>query len=126
MQQIHEITGLHVDILKQCLKAMEKEDLVAQTAGGFLFASVEYTIKKQGHLKAAKLMNENSYMGMALVTYDEYFKIMEVQLQGRYPIDILHKVVEKAFREVVGMAYPKKVLTESAIGVKGFFIYGPP
>jgi predicted ATPase with chaperone activity len=126
VQQIHEITGLHVDILEQCLKAMEKEDLVAQTAGGFLFASVEYTIKKQGHLKAAKLMNENPYMGTAPVTYDEYFKIMEVQLQGRYPIDIPHEVVEKAFREVVGMAYPKKVLTESAIGGKGFFIYGPP
>ncbi|MBI5459337.1 ATP-binding protein [Methanobacterium sp.] len=126
VQQIHEITGLHIDLLEQCLKPMEKQDLAAQTGGGFLFASVEYTIKKQGHLKAAQLMEENPYIGMAPVTYDDYFKIMGVQLQGRYPLRIPHEVVEKAFRDVVGMAYPKKVLTEAAIGGKGFFIYGPP
>jgi len=126
VQQIHEITGLHIDILEQSLKPMEKQDLVAQTGGGFLFASVEYTIKKQGHLKAAQLMEENPYIGIAPVTYDDYFKIMEVQLKGRYPLQIPHEVVEKAFRDVVGMAYPKKVLTEAAIGGKGFFIYGPP
>ncbi|NYB52784.1 MAG: ATP-binding protein [Methanobacteriaceae archaeon] len=126
VQQMHEIVGLHIDILEECLKPMEKENLIGQTGGGFLFASVDYTIKKQGHLKAVKLMEENPYVGIAPVTYDEYFKIMEVQLKGRYPIKIPSEVIEKAFHDVVGMEYPKKVLTESAIGGKGFFIYGPP
>ena len=71
-------------------------------------------------------MKDNPYIGIAPVTYDEYFKIMQVQLKGRYPLDIPSAVVEKAFSDVVGMEYPKKVLTESAIGGKGFFIYGPP
>lgn len=126
VQQMHEILGLHIDILEQCLKPMEKENLIAQTGGGFLFASVDYTIKKQGHQKAVKLMDENPYIGVAPVTYDEYFNIMEVQLKGRYPIKIPEEVIQKAFHDVVGMEYPKKVLTESAIGGKGFFIYGPP
>jgi len=126
VQQMHEITGLHVDLLEQCLKPMEKEDLIVQTGGGFLFASVDYTIKKQGHQKAVKLTEENPYIGTAPVTYDEYFKIMEVQLKGRYPMKIPPDVIQRAFHDVVGMEYPKKVLTEAAIGGKGFFIYGPP
>jgi predicted ATPase with chaperone activity len=126
VQQMHEIIGLHIDLLEQCLKPMEKKDLIGQTGGGFLFASVDYTIKKQGHLKAVQLMEENPYIGMAPVTYDDYFKIMEIQLKGRYPLKIPKEVVERAFHDVVGMAYPKKVLTEAAIGGKGFFIYGPP
>ncbi|OPX60324.1 MAG: putative ATP-dependent protease [Methanobacterium sp. PtaB.Bin024] len=126
VQQMHEITGLHVDLLEQCLKPMEKDDLIVQTGGGFLFASVDYTIKKQGHQKAVKLTEENPYIGTAPVTYDEYFKIMEVQLKGRYPMKIPPDVIQRAFHDVVGMEYPKKVLTEAAIGGKGFFIYGPP
>lgn len=126
VQQLHEITGLHLDILEVCLKQMEKDDEAVQTGGGFLFASVEYTIKKRGHQKASKIMQENPYQGMAPVTYDEYFNIMEVQLKGRYPIRIPEEVIERAFHDVVGMEYPKKVLTEAAIGGKGFFIYGPP
>ncbi len=126
VQQIAEISGLHMDILEQSLKPMEKDNLVSQTGGGFLFASVEYTIKKQGHEKAVKLMEENPYIGIAPVTYDEYFKIMEIQLKGRYPLKIPKEVVENAFHDVVGMEYPKKVLNEAAIGGKGFFIYGPP
>ncbi|HOI40433.1 MAG TPA: ATP-binding protein [Methanobacterium sp.] len=126
VQQLNEVTGLHLDILEQCLKLMENENLVSQTGGGFLFASVEYTIRKQGHEKAIKLMKDNPYVGIAPVTYDEYFKIMEVQLKGRYPLFIPTEVVERSFHDVVGMEYPKKVLNEAAIGGKGFFIYGPP
>lgn len=126
VQQLQEIIGLHLDILEECLKPMENDNLISQTGGGFLFASVDYTIRKQGQKKAAKLLKDNPYVGIAPVTYDEYFKIMQVQLKGRYPLDIPSVVVEKAFNDVVGMQYPKKVLTESAIGGKGFFIYGPP
>ncbi len=126
VQQLQEIIGLHLDILEECLKPMENDNLISQTGGGFLFASVDYTIRKQGQKKAAKLLKDNPYVGIAPVTYDEYFKIMQVQLKGRYPLDIPSVVVEKAFSDVVGMQYPKKVLTESAIGGKGFFIYGPP
>lgn len=126
VQQMHEISGLNIDLLEECLKPMEKDDLIIQTGGGFLFASVDYTIKKKGHQKAVKLMEENPYVGIAPVTYDEYYKIMEVQLKGRYPMDIPPEVIERAFHEVVGMDYPKKVLTESAIGGEGFFIYGAP
>ncbi len=126
VQQLQEIIGLHLDILEECLKPMENDNLISQTGGGFLFASVDYTIRKQGQKKAAKLLKDNPYVGIAPVTYDEYFKIMQIQLKGRYPLDIPSAVVEKAFNDVVGMQYPKKVLTESAIGGKGFFIYGPP
>ncbi|BDZ69031.1 ATP-binding protein [Methanobacterium ferruginis] len=126
VQQMHEISGLHIDLLEECLRPMEKDDLIVQTSGGFLFASVEYTIKKKGHQKAVKLIEENPYIGLAPVTYDEYFKIMEVQIKGRYPLTIPEEVIQRAFHDVVGMEYPKKVLTEAAIGGKGFFIYGPP
>lgn len=126
VQQLQEIIGLHLDILEECLKPIENDNLISQTGGGFLFASVDYTIRKQGQKKAAKLLKDNPYVGIAPVTYDEYFKIMQIQLKGRYPLDIPSAVVEKAFNDVVGMQYPKKVLTESAIGGKGFFIYGPP
>ena len=122
VQQLQEVIGLHLDILEECLKPMENENLISQTGGGFLFASVEYTIRKQGQEKAAKLLKDNPYIGIAPVTYDEYFKIMQVQLKGRYPLDIPSVVVEKAFNDVVGMQYPKKVLTESAIGVKVFHL----
>ncbi len=124
--QLNEITGLHFDILEEVLGKLEKEDLCSQTAGGFLFATVEYTIKKKGVDKAAKLAQENPYVGMAPVVYDEYFEIMEIQLKGRYPLYIPEEVAENAFKDVVGVELAKEILVEAAIGGKGFFIYGPP
>ena len=126
VSQISEITGLHTDILEKVLKSLEKDDLCAQTGGSFLFPSVEYTIKKKGHEKAVQLMQENPYIGMAPVSYEEYFKIMDVQLKGRFPLNIPQEVIEKALKGVVGVEDGKKTLVASAIGGKGFFIYGPP
>ena len=126
VSRIHEITGLHVDILEECLKEMEKDELCAPTGGGFLFPSVTYTIKKQGQSQASKLLKENPYVGMAPVSYELYFKIMGEQLEGRFPINIPEEVIEKAFRDVVGNESAKKTLIEGAIGGKGLFIYGPP
>ncbi|HMK54650.1 MAG TPA: ATP-binding protein [Methanobacteriaceae archaeon] len=126
VQQLHEITGIHVDILEVCLKDLEKNELVAPTGGGFLFPSVEYTIKKRGHKQALKLLSENSYQGVAPVSYQTYFEIMAAQIKDRYPMHIPEEIIELAFKEVVGMERPKKILTEAAIGGKGFFIYGPP
>ena len=126
VSQISEITGLHTDILEKILKSLEKDDLCAQTGGSFLFPSVEYTIKKKGHEKAVQLMQENPYIGMAPVSYEEYFKIMGVQLKGRFPLKIPQEVIEKALEGVVGVEDGKKTLVASAIGGKGFFIYGPP
>jgi predicted ATPase with chaperone activity len=69
VNQIHDITGLHVDILEEILQKLEKEDMCSQTGGGFLFPSVEYTIKKSGREKAEQMTQENPYIGMAPVSY---------------------------------------------------------
>ncbi|MCE5214696.1 MAG: ATP-binding protein, partial [Methanobacterium sp.] len=106
--QLNELTGLHFDILEEVLAKLEKEDLCSQTAGGFLFATVEYTIKNKGVDKATKLAKENPYVGMAPVVYDEYFEIMEIQLKGRYPLYIPEEVVENAFKDVVGVELAKE------------------
>jgi len=105
---------------------LEKEDLCVPTSGGLLFPTVEFTITELGHEKASKLLSENQYVGMAPVTYGEYSQIMEVQIKGRFPIKIPEEVIEKAFDDVVGSGSAKKALIESAIGGKGFFIYGLP
>ncbi len=126
VSQIHEITGLHVELLEECLRDMEKKELCAAISGGFLFASVSFTIKKQGKLQADKLMSQNPYVGMAPVSYDFYFKVMEAQIKGRFPIKIPKEVIENTFKDVVGNENGKKTLVESAIGGKGLFIYGLP
>jgi predicted ATPase with chaperone activity len=124
--QLNEITGLHLDILEECIGKMEKDDFLSQTSGGFLFATVEYTIKDQGVKMAEKLTRENSYVGIAPVSFDEYFEIMQIQLKGRFPLYIPDKIIKNAFKDVVGVDITKEILVEAAIGGKGFFIYGPP
>lgn len=126
VRQIHEITGLSVDILEKTLKKLEDENFCIPTSGGFLVTSVEYSVTKQGHEKATKLSSENSYTGIAPVSYDNYRKFMNIQIKDRFPIKIPQEVIEKAFEDVVGSESAKKVLIEAAIGGKGFFIYGPP
>ncbi len=126
VNQIHEITGLHVDILEEVLKKLDKEDMCAQTGGSFLFPSVEFTIKVKGREKALQVMQENPYVGIAPVAYDEYFTIMEAQVKGRFPLKIPQAVIDKALDDVVGVEDGKKTLIASAIGGKGFFIYGAP
>lgn len=126
IKQLNEMTGLHFDILEDVLGKLEKDDLCSQTAGGFLFATVEYTIKKQGYERAKKLLKDNSYVGMAPVAYEDYFEIMTVQLKGRFPLMIPDEVIENAFKDVVGVQTTKDILVEASIGGKGFFIYGPP
>jgi len=126
VSQVHEITGLSIDILEEIIKKLENENLCAPTSGGFLFSSVEYAVTKHGHEKAGTLSKENSYMGIAPVTYEIYQKIMEIQIKDRFPIKIPKEVIEKAFEDVVGSENAKNGLIEAAIGGKGFFIYGPP
>jgi predicted ATPase with chaperone activity len=126
VNQLYEITGLHVDILEEILQKLEKEDMCSQTGGGFLFPSVEYTIKKPGREKAVQMAQENPYIGMAPVSYDEYFTIMGAQVKGRFPLKIPEAVIKNALKDVVGVENAKKTLIASSIGGKGFFIYGPP
>src|SRR5690606_33896610 len=60
IKQLNEMSGLHFDILEDVLGKLEKTDLCSQTAGGILFATVEYTIKKKGYERAKKLLKDNS------------------------------------------------------------------
>jgi predicted ATPase with chaperone activity len=124
--QLHDITGLHVDILEEALHMLEKDNLCAQTGGGFLFSSVEYTIKKPGREKSLQIMHENPYIGICPVSYDEYFAIMSAQLKGRFPLKIPKPVIENALKDIVGIEEGKKTLVASSIGGTGFFIYGSP
>ena len=126
VNQIYEITGLHVSILEEVLQKLEKDGMCSQTGGGFLFPSVEYTIKKAGHEKALQLMMENPYIGISPVSYNEYFTIMGAQVKGRFPLKIPEKVIQYALKDVVGVEQAKKTLIASSIGGTGFFIYGPP
>ncbi|MGB9936831.1 MAG: ATP-binding protein [Methanobacterium sp.] len=123
---INEMTGIHWDILEQTLRKLEEDGFCAPTGGGFLFSSVEYTVTKKGHEKARRAIEENPYIGMAPVSYDDYYEIMEAQLKGRHPISIPDNVVEKTFLDVVGVEHAKEVLLESSTIGKGIFIYGPP
>ncbi len=124
--RINEITGLHWDILEENIKKLEEDSFCAPTSGGFLFSSVEYTVTRKGHEKARRSIEENPYIGLAPVSYDDYYTIMEIQLKGRYPIHIPDEVVKYTFQDVVGVDYAKEVLIESCTVGRGIFVYGPP
>jgi len=126
VNQIHDITGLHVDILEEILQKLESDNMCAQTGGSFMFSSVEYSINKSGHEKAQQMMQENPYIGIAPVSYDEYYTIMEAQISGRFPLDIPKEVIQNVMKDVVGVEDAKKTLVASSIGGTGFFIYGAP
>jgi predicted ATPase with chaperone activity len=124
--RLNEMTGIHWDILEENLRKLEEDGFCAPTGGGFLFSSVEYTVTKKGHEKSRRAFEENPYMGMAPVSYDDYYKMMEAQLKGRHPIIIPENVVEDTFNDVVGVEHAKRVLLESCTIGKGIFVYGPP
>ncbi|HMK53265.1 MAG TPA: ATP-binding protein [Methanobacteriaceae archaeon] len=123
---INEITGIHWDILEKVLPGLEKNGFCATIGGGFLFSSVEYTITNKGREKARGINEDNPYIGMAPVSYDDYFEVMEAQMKGRYPIKIPSEVVETTFKDVVGVEFAKEAIIESCIIGKGIFVYGPP
>ncbi len=124
--KIHELTGLHFDILEECLRKLEKENLCFKSGGGFLFASVEYTIKKLGDKKAKQLLKEEPYVGIAPVSHEKYCRVMEGQLNDHFPSYIPEDVIENAFEGVIGVENAKKILVESATSGQGFFISGAP
>lgn len=123
---INDLTSIHWDILERCLSQLEKDGLCAPVSGSFLFSSVQYSISKKGREKNKGVIEENPYIGVAPVSYDNYHEIMKAQLKGRYPIEIPYEVVESTFADVVGVEYAKESLIESCIIGKGIFIYGPP
>ena len=124
--RINEITGLHWDVIKESLTELEKDGFCAPVSGGFLFSSIEYSVTKKGREKSRAISEDNPYMGMAPVNYEEYYTIMEAQMKNRYPIRIPQEVVERTFQEVVGVEYAKESLIEACIIGKGVFIYGEP
>ena len=124
--RMNEMTGIHWDILEKNLRKLEEDGFCAPTGGGFLFSSVEYTVTKKGHEKARRAVEENPYIGMAPVSYDDYYNMMEAQLKGRHPIIIPEDVIKDTFQDVVGVEHAKRVLLESCTIGKGIFVYGPP
>jgi predicted ATPase with chaperone activity len=123
---INELTGIHWDILEKNLSKMEKNSFCAPVSGGFLFSSVEYTITQKGREKVRGIAEENPYIGIAPVPYEEYFQIMKIQMHHRHPIEIPQEVILETFNQVVGVDYAKEALIESCIIGKGIFVYGPP
>jgi predicted ATPase with chaperone activity len=119
---INDLTSIHWDILERCLSQLEKDGLCAPVSGSFLFSSVQYSISKKGREKNKGVIEENPYIGVAPVSYDNYHEIMKAQLKGRYPIEIPYEVVESTFADVVGVEYAKESLIESCIIGKGIFI----
>jgi len=123
---IYDITSIHWDILEICLSSLEKEGLCAPVSGSFLFSSVQYSISSKGRDKCRGITEENPYIGVVPVSYENYYEIMDAQLKGRYPIEIPPEVIESTFKDVVGVEEAKESLIESCIIGKGIFIYGPP
>ncbi|MBU4535690.1 MAG: ATP-binding protein [Euryarchaeota archaeon] len=125
-KKLNEVTGIHWDILEEILRKMEQDGLCAQVGGSFLFSSIDYTITKKGREKTKRIVEENPYMGLAPVSYDFYWEIMECQMKGRHPVEIPEDIVEKTFHDVIGLDYAKECLIESCTIGKGIFIYGSP
>ncbi len=127
VNQIHDITGIHVNILEEILTIYLKViTCVPKQVGVSCFQVLSTTIKKSGREKALQIMQENPYIGIAPVSYDEYYAIMGAQVQGRFPLNIPDKVIQNAMRDIVGVEEAKMTLIASSIGGTGFFIYGPP
>jgi predicted ATPase with chaperone activity len=123
---INDITGIHWDIMEDLLNDLEKGGFCAPTSGGFLFSSIQFTITQKGREKARGITEENPYIGIAPVAYEEYYKVMEIQMKDRYPIKIPNDVEDYAFKEVVGVNYAKECMMESCTIGKGIFVYGSP
>ncbi len=123
---INEVTGIHWDIMEVILSELEKNGYCAPVSGGFLFSSIQYTITKKGREKIQGISEENPYIGIAPVSYEQYYEIMESQMKNRYPIKIPSEVVDDTFKEVVGVEYAKQCLIEACTIGKGIFVYGPP
>ncbi|MCK9151595.1 ATP-binding protein [Methanobacterium alcaliphilum] len=124
--RINEMTGIHWDILEEQLRKIEQDGFCAQIGGSFLFSSIDYTITKKGREKAKRIMEENPYIGIAPVSYDNYWEIMDAQLNNRHPVDVPEEIIEKTFSDVVGLTYAKECLVESCTIGKGIFVYGSP
>ncbi|MDP1552264.1 MAG: ATP-binding protein [Methanobacteriaceae archaeon] len=125
-RRLNELTGIHWDILEETLRKIEQDDLCAQVGGSFLFSSIDYTITRKGTEKARRIMEENPYLGIAPVSYENYWHMMETQLDDRHPVNVPDVVIEKTFDDVVGLGKAKKCLVESCTIGKGIFIYGSP
>ncbi|OPY24354.1 MAG: Magnesium chelatase, subunit ChlI [Methanobacterium sp. PtaU1.Bin242] len=123
---INEITGIHWDIMEIILSELEKSGFCAPIGGGFLFSSVQYTITKKGREKVQGMSEENPYIGIAPVSYEQYVEVMESQMKDRFPIKIPPEVIEDTFHDVVGVGYAKECMIESCTIGKGIFVYGPP
>jgi len=123
---INDITGIHWDILEKLLNDLEKGGLCAATGGGFLFSSIQFTITQKGREKARSITEDNPYIGIAPVAYEDYYKVMELQMKDRYPIKIPSEVKEYAFKDIVGVNYAKECMMESCTIGKGIFVYGSP
>ena len=119
---INEVTGIHWDIMEVILSELEKNGYCAPVSGGFLFSSIQYTITKKGREKIQGISEENPYIGMAPVSYEQYFEMMESQIKNRYPIKIPSEVVDVTFNEVVGVEFAKQALIEACTIGKGIFM----
>ena len=76
----HVFTGIY---WKDVLSNLEKEGLCAPVSGSFLFSSVQYSISKKGREKTRGISEENPYIGVAPVSYEDYYQIMDAQLKGK-------------------------------------------
>ena len=123
---LNELTGIHWDILEASIRKIEEDGFCAQVGGSFLFSSIDYTVTQKGKEKVSRIAEENPYMGIAPVSYENYEDMMNKQLKDRHPVNVPNDVAEKTFSDVVGLRKAKTCLIESCTIGKGIFVYGSP
>ncbi|MFQ6051321.1 MAG: ATP-binding protein [Candidatus Hydrothermarchaeota archaeon] len=127
VKDIIATTGLHVNIVEEIIRDLEERVMVEYIGtGAMMFSDLRYIPTEKGRERAKMLETLDPFVGVAPVPYKDYYRITEELSQKRFPIKISKSVFEKAFEEVIGLDYAKKIILESLSTGEGMFICGPP
>ncbi len=127
VKNIMATTGLHLNIVEEIIRDLEERVMVEYIGtGAMMFSDLRYMPTEKGRERAKMLETLDPFVGVAPVPYKDYYRITEDLSQKRFPIKISMSVFDKAFEEVIGLDYAKKIILESLCTGEGMFICGPP
>ncbi len=116
--------ALAVTVLDSTLEGLKRQRHV-EVVGGTGPGSYRYRITDAGRSRAALLLEQSHYVGMAPVPLDQYRKYMD-EFRRAVPLEATREKVKGAFSHIVVRDSLIDQIGPALNGGHSMFIYGPP
>ena len=126
-RRIAKALKVDTEIVSQIISDLKKQELVGMVGGTGMGSDYQYGLYPKGIERAKNILDRDTYLGPAPVSFDEYIRITKQVLdENKKSFSINKKVMEEKFTHHLGYKDVLFQIGQAVCARKPAFVYGFP